>query len=440
MDLRVQAAGGPLIGVLRVPSDKSISHRAVLLAAMADGVSRLRGVLDSADVRSTMGAVGALGAEVRLAGEASGGLDLEVTGWGSRGPVSPGVPIDCGNSGTTVRLLMGVLAGWPVDVTLTGDESLSGRPMRRVTEPLASMGAAFDTSPAGTLPVRIHGGGLHAVRFASPVASAQVKSAVLLAGLRADGTTTVTEPARSRDHTERMLPAFGVPVAGDASSLTASVDGPAGLNAADVVVPADPSSAAFFAVAASIVAGSEVVLREVSLNPTRTGFLRVLERMGAQIARSETSSVGAEETATLTVRAAASLVATVVTPDEVPSLIDEVPILALAATQASGTTRFEGVGELRVKESDRLEAVRAGLAALGADVEAGEHWLEVTGPTPLRGARVPSLGDHRLAMTWAVAGLVAEGETIVEGFEACDVSYPGFGDDLSSLGASVSPG
>ncbi|HSQ22163.1 MAG TPA: 3-phosphoshikimate 1-carboxyvinyltransferase, partial [Coriobacteriia bacterium] len=325
MDLRVQASRSPLTGALRVPSDKSISHRAVLFAAMTDGVSRLRGVLDSADVRSTMKAVAALGAGVRVVGEATDGLDLEVTGWGSRGPVSPGVPIDCGNSGTTVRLLMGVLAGWPVDVTLTGDESLSGRPMRRVTEPLASMGAAFDTSPAGTLPVRIHGGGLHAVRFVSPVASAQVKSAVLLAGLRADGTTTVTEPARSRDHTERMLPAFGVPVAGDASGLMAWVDGPAELRAADVVVPADPSSAAFFAVAASIVAGSEIVLREVSLNPTRTGFLRVLERMGARITRSASASMGAEEVATLTVSAAPSLVATVVTPDEVPSLIDEVP-------------------------------------------------------------------------------------------------------------------
>ncbi|MBN2847591.1 MAG: 3-phosphoshikimate 1-carboxyvinyltransferase [Coriobacteriia bacterium] len=437
MDLRVRAARSPLVGSLRVPSDKSISHRAVLFAAMAEGVSRLRGVLDSADVRSTMGAVAALGAGVRVVDVASEGLELEVTGWGSRGPVSPGVPIDCGNSGTTVRLLMGILAGWPVDVTLSGDESLSARPMRRVTDPLTTMGAVFETSAGGSLPVRIHGGGLSAVSFASPVASAQVKSAVLLAGLRAVGTTTVTEQARSRDHTERMLPAFGVPVTVEASDLSASVDGPAGLHATEVVVPADPSSAAFFSIAASIVPRSQIVLRDVSLNPTRIGFLRVLDRMGARIRRSAPTSMGAEDIATLTVSAAPALSGTTVTPEEVPSLIDEVPILALIATQASGTTRFEGVGELRVKESDRLEAVRSGLEALGAHVEAGEDWLEVTGPTPLRGTRVPSLGDHRLAMMWTVAGLVAEGETVVEGFEACDVSYPRFGEDLSALGAPV---
>ena len=437
MEFRITTATRPLAGDLRLPTDKSISHRAVLLAAMAEGESNLTGVLDSADVRATIAAAEALGATLEVVEASERGLRMRIAGWGARGPVTPADPIDCGNSGTTARLLMGVIAGWPITVTLTGDESLSTRPMARVTGPLAAMGAHIITTPAGTLPVTITGGDLRGAAYVSPVASAQVKSAVLLAGLRAAGTTTVTEPAPSRDHTERMLPAFGVAVTTDAEMHAASLTGPVVVQAADVIVPADPSSAAFVTAAAMLVAGSHVRLPNVSANPTRTAFVRVLERMGARVRLSELPAMGLEPVATIDVRHTEHLRATLVTAAEVPALIDEVPVLALLATQADGTTRFEGVAELRVKESDRLEAVRAGLEALGAQVEAGEDWLAVTGPAELTGARLPSLGDHRLAMTWAVAGLIATGETVVEGFEAVDVSYPRFADDLAALGSGL---
>lgn len=426
MEVRITPARRPLQGALRVPSDKSISHRAVLFAAMAEGTSLLEAVLDSADVRSTIAAVRALGAHVEMVAETAEGLSARVRGWGSAGPSRPDAPIDCGNSGTTARLLMGVLAGWPIEVTLAGDVSLSRRPMRRVAEPLQAMGAEVVTTADGTLPLTIRGGTLRPIEYRSPVASAQVKTAVLLAGLRAEGVTSVIEPAPSRDHTELLLPAFGVAMPG------ASVTGPVVPVATDVTVPADPSSAAFLAVAAAIVPGSDCALEGVSVNPTRSGYLRVLERMGAQIELADQRREGAEPVATVRVRQR-PLHATTVTAAEVPSLIDEVPVLAVAAACASGTTRFEGVGELRVKESDRLEAVRAGLAAFGARVQAGDDWLEIEGGTALRGARVPSLDDHRLAMTWTVAGLVAEGETLVEGFEAVGVSYPGFQIDLEAL-------
>lgn len=437
MDVLVARARSGLDGVVRIPADKSISHRAVMFAAAAEGASRIEGALGSDDVRSTIAVVGALGASVKVVHETQDGLTLEVTGWGERGPAAPDGPLDCGNSGTTVRLLMGLVAGWPVSVTFTGDASLSARPMLRIAEPLRAMGASVQTAEGGTLPVRVSGGGLRPIAYASPVASAQVKSAVLLAGLRAQGRTAVTEPALSRDHTERMLPAFGVPVAVGPDALTASVEGPVVPAACEFSVPADPSSAAFFVVAGVLVPDSRVTAPRVSLNPTRSGFVRVLERMGARIRHDDVAPLGTEEAAGLYAQYSGALAATTIEPGEVPGLIDEVPILALAATQAQGTTRFNGVGELRVKESDRLEAVRAGLQAFGATVRAGEDWLEVTGPTRLRGCRVCSLGDHRLAMTWIVAGLIADGETVVEGAEAIGVSYPSFVEHLAGLGAPV---
>lgn len=436
MELRITPPQGPLNGELLVPSDKSISHRAVLFAAMAEGTSHLVGVLDSADVRATIGAVRALGADVVVESRESGGLRLAVTGWGAQGPHAPDEPIDCANSGTTARLLMGVLAGWPIEVTLIGDVSLSRRPMRRVADPLETMGASIETAPGGTLPATVHGGDLAGIQYRSPVASAQVKTAILLAGLRATGRTTVFEPALSRDHTERLLPAFGVPVQRLTEGNGASVSGPVDLVACDVSVPADPSSAAFFAVAAALVPGSTVSLPGVSTNPTRNGFVGVLERMGMRLEYRNARRIGAEPVADMVVRHRA-LRATTVLAAEIPSLVDEVPVLALAATAASGTSRFQGVGELRLKESDRLEATADGLHAFGAIVAAGDDWIEVTGPTPLRGARVSSLGDHRLAMTWALAGLIAPGETFVEGFSAVEVSYPGFARDLARLGAPV---
>jgi len=425
----------PLIGEIHVPGDKSMSHRAVLFSAMAEGTTLLKGVLDSADVRATIGAVVNLGAHAELETQHDGSLAGTIRGWGTSCPLPWSGTIDCGNSGTTSRLLMGVLAGWPTEVTLVGDESLSRRPMRRVTDPLTAMGASYTLSDGGTLPVIIHGrAAIRPMRVASPVASAQVKTAVLLAGLRAQGRTTITEPTLSRDHTERMLPIFGVPVHVDAASHSASVDGPIVPTAPpEFVVPRDPSSAAFLTIAALLVPGSKVKMPGVSLNPTRAGFLRVIERMGSGVEvvpwpESEGERVGAVIVCTST-----SLSATIVTAEEIPSLIDEVPILALLATQVAGETRFEEVGELRVKESDRLAAIIDGLTALGADARAEGDTLIVTGPTPLHGATLPSLGDHRLAMTWAVAGLVASEPVIVEGFEAIDVSYPGFARDLKGL-------
>lgn len=426
----IRTAFGPLRGSIVVPPDKSISHRAVLFAAMAEGTSLLTNVLDSADVRSTIHAVQALGAVVEIVREGDGSLDCTVHGWGALGPVAPASPIDCGNSGTTTRLLAGVLAGWSIEVTLTGDASLSSRPMGRVMRPLSDMGAHFRAREDAFLPLQVTGGALRGIDYASPVASAQVKSAVLLAGVRAIGTTRVTEPAPSRDHTERLLPAFGVDV--ETGTLEAAVTGPAALTACDVTVPADPSSAAFTIASALLVEGSELTLPRVCLNPTRTGFLRVLTRMGADVRVDSLTEVGAEPVGTVTVRYGGDLVATDITADEVPSLIDEVPVLALVASQARGVSRFEGVGELRVKEADRLTATAEGIVAFGGRARAGEDWLEVSGPSTLVASRVDSLGDHRLAMTWACAALSADGETLVERIEAIGVSYPGFLADITA--------
>ncbi len=424
----------PLRGTVTVPGDKSLSHRAVLFSAMAEGVSVVSGVLDSADVRSTIDAVRALGARVALAVAPDGSLAGEIEGWGARGPREPAAPLDCGNSGTTARLLMGVVAGWPITVVLTGDASLSRRPMRRVTEPLSQMGARFEATGSGTLPVTIHGtAALKPLRYQSPVASAQVKTALLLAGLRSSGGVHVTEPAASRDHTERLLPSFGIPVIVDPFAHTAALHGPVTLQAADFIVPRDPSSAAFIVCVALTVPGSEVELLGVSLNETRLGFLHVLDRMGAAIEVDREASSGVEPVGVIRARYTPELVATVVEEHEIPSLVDEVPVLALAACRARGITRFEGVGELRVKESDRLSAVEEGLSALGAHVSAGEDWLEVEGPTQLQGATLDSLHDHRLAMVWAIAGLLSTAGVTVSGYEAVDVSYPRFADDIAAL-------
>jgi 3-phosphoshikimate 1-carboxyvinyltransferase len=308
--------------------------------------------------------------------------------------------------------------------------------MRRVTEPLESMGARV-TTVDGHLPVTITGGPLRAVRFDSPVASAQVKTAVLLAGIRADGVTVVTEPALSRDHSELLLPAFGVPVSCDYREIACELSGPAPMTAADFVVPGDPSSAAFLVAAAALVPGSDVVVSEVALNPTRLGFVRVLQRMGADVEVERARSIGAEPVGEITALFRLGLSATTVSAPEVPSLIDEVPVLAVVACAAHGTTRFDGVGELRVKESDRLAAIADGLKRLGAVVRTGEDWLEVDGPAHLHGGTLDSLGDHRLAMAWAVASLIAAGPVTVEGWEAVDVSYPRFAEDLASLSGAT---
>ncbi|MGV8082731.1 MAG: 3-phosphoshikimate 1-carboxyvinyltransferase [Coriobacteriia bacterium] len=426
-----------LLGRVLVPGDKSLSHRAVLFSAMAEGTTSVSGILDSADVRSTVDAVAALGARVGLKRAEDGSLEGTIEGWGAAGPKGSQT-IDCGNSGTTARLLMGVLAGWPIAVTLTGDASLSKRPMRRVTRPLEEMGARFGlNTQTWTLPLEIRGAEhLSPLTYTSSVASAQVKSAILLAGLRANGCTQVCEPAQSRDHTERLLPAFGVAVEVDSARHLASVCGPARLGSAGrIAVPRDPSSAAFLIAAALLVPGSRVELPGVSINETRTGFLRVLQRMGGRIEISLEADAGNEPIGTITASYTPKLGATVVTPEEVPSLIDEVPILALVASQAEGVSRFQGIGELRVKESDRLSAIVQGLRALGAKASAEGETLVVSGPSPLRGDALDSLGDHRLAMTWAVAGLIADQPVEVLRYEAVEVSYPRFAEDLARLQA-----
>jgi 3-phosphoshikimate 1-carboxyvinyltransferase len=431
-------SGLPLKGSVQVPGDKSLSHRVALFSALAAGTSQVRGLLDSLDVRSTLAAIQALGATVAL--EKTGStLAGTITGWGLQGPRQPVAPLDCGNSGTTTRLLLGLLAGCPLAVTLTGDASLSKRPMKRVTAPLSSMGAQF--SPQGSLPLTVRGSSeLNAIRYASPVASAQVKSAVLLAGLSARGTTTVTEPHKSRDHTELLLPAYGVTV--ETEGLTVSISGGQRLNAFDCAVPGDPSSAAFLLVAAALTPGSAVAVTGVSLNPTRIGFVSVLQRMGAQIAveRYTDKSLGAEPVGSLAVSYTAELAATVVEAHEIPALIDELPILALLATAARGNTVFREVGELRVKESDRLAAIIEGLSALGCSAWASGDDLHVSYGPPQRGGALDAHDDHRLAMTWVVAARAFGLALQVEGLESISVSYPDFLHDMESLTESSGGG
>ena len=425
----------PLRGSTSVPGDKSISHRAVLFAAMAEGTSRLSGVLDSEDVRSSIGAVRALGAEVSLEKAADGSLCGGVTGWGARGPRQPDGPIDCGNSGTTARLLMGVLAPWDVRVELTGDESLVKRPMRRITAPLMKMGARFLPEGRETLPITVCGSRrLRAISYDAPMASAQLKTAVLLAGVFAEGTTVLNEPAPSRNHTELMLPEFGVDTT--AADRTASVTGPARLEACEVQVPGDPSSAAFIACAAAIRPGSSVQVENVSLNTARIGFVRTLERMGADVSVRHTGSAGKEPYGVISVSHTPNLRGCEVPAEKIATIVDEVPVLALVAAHARGVTVFREVSELRVKETDRLAAVIEGLGELGVDAWADGNDLFVEGQPGLRapaGASFDSKGDHRLAMTWALAGLCGTAPVEVKNFDSVKISYPQFLSDIERL-------
>lgn len=431
----IEPLGGPLAGDVSVPGDKSISHRAVLFSAMAAGTSHLTGVLDSEDVRASIRAVEALGAVVSLDRQADGTLTGTVTGWGAEGPSQPDAPIDCGNSGTTARLLMGIVAPWDIKVTITGDESLKKRPMRRIVAPLAKMGVDFVPETPETLPITVCGNrALRAIDYASPMASAQLKTAVLLAGVFADGTTTVTEPAPSRNHTELMLPEFNVPTT--AGTRVATVTGPAEMLASDVVVPGDPSSAAFVAAAALLKPGSSVIIQNVSLNPARIGFVRTLERMGADIRESYGGHEGKEPRGTITVNFTPVLRGCEVFSQHIASVIDEIPVLALVAAHARGVTVFHEVGELRVKESDRLAAIIDGLALLGVDAwEEGDD-LFVEGNPQLQvpeGLVFESHGDHRLAMTWALVGACGRIPVSVTDFTCVAVSYPDFLADLKEL-------
>lgn len=435
---------GPLRGSLRAPPDKSISHRAALLAGFGDGTTRISRFLDSADTRSSLGAIEALGARVDiLSASDDGALEVEVAGFGLRGASEPasGRAIDVGNAGTLVRLLTGLLAGQEGrSFTLDGDESIRRRPMGRVTEPLAAMGAEIESAPGGLAPLRITGSKLHGIDHRLLIASAQVKSCLLLAGLLADGPTEVREPAETRDHTERMLRAAGVKVRSqrDVGLPAATTPGTIGINPIegidlpDLSVPGDPSSAAFHLVAALITRRSDVRVSGVGLNPTRIALLGILNRMGAIVEVSEDPPEAGEPVGTLRARSG-SLRGTRIEPAEVALAIDELPLVGLLGCFAEGQTIVRGAAELRHKESDRIGGVVEALRAIGGDAEAFEDGFAVTGTGGLRGGVVASRGDHRLAMLGAVAGLASAEGVTVEDFGAAGVSYPGFERDLRSL-------
>ena len=411
--------GRPLRGEFGVPGDKSVSHRAIMLASLAEGRSRIEGFLEGDDTRATAQAFASMG--VRIEQPCAG--VREVTGVGLRGLSPPAREIDCGNAGTGMRLLAGLLAGQRFDSVLVGDASLSRRPMRRVVEPLSAMGARIETAEGGCPPLRIHGNNdLHAIDYECPVASAQVKSAVLLAGLYARGGTVLREPTPTRDYTERMLAALGWPVS--IAPGRVALEGGHRLRAANILVPADFSSAAFFLVAASLVPGSDLRLRRVGVNPRRTGLLNALRAMGADVEASPVGERGGEPVADLRVRHAA-LHGIDVDPLWVPDMIDEFPVLFVAAALAGGVTRVRGAAELRVKESDRIRGMAEALRALGAEVIEHPDGADIVGGT-LAGGRVESLGDHRLAMALAVAAQCAEGEVDIGDCANVETSFPGF--------------
>jgi 3-phosphoshikimate 1-carboxyvinyltransferase len=428
--VRIEPAAA-IRGHVGVPGDKSLSHRALLIGAVSDGETRIAGFGRSADTESTLAAVRALGVRVYEADADT----LRVFGAGLRGLQTPAEPIDCGNAGTLMRLLPGLLAGQDGRFELTGDASLSSRPMERIAEPLRLMGASIETAD-GRAPLVVEGGRLSPITYELPVASAQVKSAVLLAGLYAEGgETSVEEPLPTRDHTENLLAQAGVEVRRRARSV--SVRPVERLELAEVEIPGDFSAAAPLVVAGTLLAGSELTLHGVNLNPRRTGLLNVLERMGAQIAVFNRRRIGGEPGGDLDVRPA-QLVGTTISAREVPLLVDELPLFALLAVHAHGDSVLRGAAELRAKETDRIEAVVDGLRRLGAHIRATPDGFRVRGvPSRLRGGTLDARGDHRIAILGAIAGLVSREGVTVEGAEAAAVSFPGFYDLLDSLRATT---
>lgn len=426
----IVSPGGALEGRVRVPGDKSISHRAVMLGSIADGITRVRGVLEAEDVLATLQAFRQMG--VIIEGPTSGRLTIH--GVGKDGLNAPSAPLYLGNSGTSMRLLCGLLAGQPFDSVLTGDASLSRRPMRRVTEPLRQMGAKLETTPEGTAPIRVFGGQtLQGIDYRMPIASAQVKSALLLAGLYASGETWVEEPAPTRDHTERMLSGFGYAVWRTGRRI--GLAGGGRLHGCDLDVPADISSAAFFLVGASIATGSEVLLEHVGVNPTRIGVLEILRRMGARIEVLNLRQVGGEPVADLKV-AYAPLRGIRIPEDLVPLAIDEFPVLFIAAACAEGETILTGAEELRLKESDRIQAMAEGLQTLGIDAQPTSDGMIVRGGK-LTGGEVDSHGDHRIAMAFAIAALRAQDTVEIKDCANVNTSFPGFADLARQLGLKI---
>jgi 3-phosphoshikimate 1-carboxyvinyltransferase len=416
---RVQS-GTAIQGTICVPGDKSISHRSIMLASLAKGKSVIKGFLESSDCIATLNALTRMGTDFNYEGD-----DLHIYGRGLYGLHEPEQILDMGNSGTGARLLLGILAGQPFATMLFGDSSLQKRPMGRVTQPLAQMGARFIGREGGTkLPLAIQGGALRGIEYNTPVASAQVKSAVLLAGLFAEGTTVIHEPGPSRDHTERMLKTFGYAVESD--GLTCSVKGSSdSVPGRELDVPGDFSSSAFFMVAACIVPGSDLWIESVGINPTRIGLLEVLQEMGADITLHNERLSGAEPIADIHVRYS-DLRGVTIGGETVVRMIDEFPILAVAAAKAHGKTVVQDAAELRVKESDRIAVMVRVLKRMGIDIEEQDDGFIVGGDSTYTGASCASFGDHRIAMSLAVAGLVADGETTVQGIASVSTSFPNF--------------
>ena len=427
---------GPLSGTIRVPGDKSISHRALMLSALAVGESVIRGLLEGEDVLSTAAAMRAMGADIVRDDDGT----WHVHGVGVGGLLQPEEALDMGNSGTSTRLLMGLVASHAITATFTGDASLSKRPMGRVTEPLSQMGADFTTSPGGRLPLMVRGAcPAVPITYTLPVASAQVKSAILLAGLNTPGITRVIEPVPTRDHSERMLAGFGADLSVETAvdgTRTISLRGEAELKPQQIDVPCDPSSAAFPAVAALIVPGSFITIQNVGINPTRAGLFTILQRMGGDVRLVNERSIGGEPVADIEVRA--SILNAVETEAEiVPSMVDEFPILFIAAACAQGRSVFRGLEELRVKESDRIAVMAEGLRAIGVNVEEFEDGLAVEGQggSLPGGAMIAARLDHRIAMSFAVAGLVAEQPVTVDDMAPVATSFPGFTALLTQMSA-----
>lgn len=425
-------AGGCLKGKIRVPGDKSMSHRSIMLGSLAKGTTHVDGFLEGEDCMATMRAFQCMGVEIE---HAAGSGNVVIHGVGLHGLSKPEASLDLGNSGTSMRLMAGLCAGQSFDVTLTGDSSLSGRPMRRVTDPLVKMGATIETTADGTPPLRIAAGNnLKGISYDMPVASAQVKSCLLLAGMYADGTTCVTEPAATRDHTERMLGGFGYPVSREGNRFC--IKGGGELIATNIVVPADISSAAFFMVGASIAEGSDITLKNVGINPTRDGVINILRLMGANIEIQNAREVCGEPVADIRVRSAA-LKGIDIPEDQVPLAIDEFPALFVAAACAEGTTRLTGAEELRVKESDRIQVMADGLKILGISAEPTPDGIVIQGGS-IGSGRVNGHGDHRISMSFAMAALRADGPIIIDDCANVDTSFPGFVDLARQTGLMVS--
>ncbi len=423
--------GGNVAGTIRVAGDKSISHRSIILASIADGITRVTGFLEGEDALNTVAAFREMG--VTIVGPENG--ELTIYGVGKDGLQAPRKPLYMGNSGTAMRLLAGLLAAQSFDSVLTGDESLILRPMNRVAQPLRSMGGRIATGNGGTPPLKITGSKLNGVTYEMPMASAQVKSCLLLAGLYAEGETKVIEPAPCRDHTERMLQGFGYQVEINTENGSAAVIGGAELKATDIDVPADISSAAFFLVAAAITPGSDLTLQHVGVNPTRIGVINILTAMGADIECENERVVGGEPVADLRIRYR-ELTGLVIAEDQIPLAIDEFPVLFVAAACAKGETILHGAEELRVKESDRIDAMARGLTQLGIDVEAFEDGIKITGGK-IGGGAVDSFGDHRIAMAFAVAGLRAESSIEISNCANVATSFPNFVELATSVGMRI---